>query len=647
MVSSGAGLGFAIANDFAGHGRLAWTTPASWVLVAVAVLLVDRLPQHRVTWVVVVMAVATTNPATVIGESLIEGSAPRRALEALGNLGWIGTVPMVPALLLLFPDGELPSPRWRRLAVAYSGALIGLVVLTLGLWLLPDLELAWGGLGAACALVVLGTGFASVAAVVRRRARATPDERGPYGMFVAVAVLIASMYALGLVLAAFGTKLDSGVRGDVITTGLFTGLPAALGYAVLAKGLYDIELRAGRAVAWGAATGVVAAAYLVVIGLVARAVGGDRQDVNASLVAALGAGIFLLPLRDRVQRRMDRLVFGDRGDPLAVVRALGAGLADTSVEDVPQRIARMVVEVLRVPWSAVDVVDGGAVVREAAVGVEPSPARELARVPLRYAGSDIGVLLASPRSGQARLGAADVRLLDDIAAQCGAALHAGRTMRELVTSRDHLVAVRDQERNRLRRELHDDLSPALAGIALALGTARRLAATVDGEADRLLAGASTAAQQASQRVQRLLADLRPLSLHDDVVALLHEHAGRLTRPGEMLVTVDVNGDAAALPDAVEVAVYRIAIEAMTNAARHSGGTRCTVLLTVGPTLRLLVEDDGRGLDHPSEAHDGNGIGLRSMGERAAEVGGHCEVLPRAGGGTAVLAEIPIVVGTST
>jgi signal transduction histidine kinase len=214
-----------------------------------------------------------------------------------------------------------------------------------------------------------------------------------------------------------------------------------------------------------------------------------------------------------------------------------------------------------------------------------------------------------------------------------------RLTADLQRSRERLVATREEERRRLRRDLHDGLGAQLAGLTVQAGLLRRLIPTDPAAADALAGELREELRAAIADIRRLVHGLRPPALDElGLAGALQRLAERSSGDGEGLrVDVEVDRSLPALPAAVEVAAYRIVQEALTNAVRHAGARRCRVRLGAdGDDLLVEVTDDGLGL--PEEPVPG--VGLSSMRERAAEMGGGCRVEPAPGGGTAVLARLP-------
>jgi signal transduction histidine kinase len=231
---------------------------------------------------------------------------------------------------------------------------------------------------------------------------------------------------------------------------------------------------------------------------------------------------------------------------------------------------------------------------------------------------------------------ADARVLDGLAPQAGVAVHAVQLTSELRRSRQRLVTAREEERRRLRRDLHDGLGPTLAAMRLQLEAGERLVGSDPDQAREMLHRLVAEAEAAIADIRRLVYELRPPALDElGLVGALREQASRL-EDGGFLTLVEAE-ELPPLPAAVEVAAFRIASEAMTNASRHACASRCAVTLGMNGNLELVVCDDGRGL--PDAATPG--VGIASMRERAAELGGSCVVERGASGGTTIRAQLPL------
>ena len=210
---------------------------------------------------------------------------------------------------------------------------------------------------------------------------------------------------------------------------------------------------------------------------------------------------------------------------------------------------------------------------------------------------------------------------------------------QLLQSRERLVTAREEERRRLRRRLHDGIGPTLAAMTIGLDVARDQISTDPDAARAGLLHLKEQTQGVLVDIRGLARELRPPALDDaGLVEALRQRAAELTADPASGVTVEivVDGTLPALPTAVEVAAYRIATEALLNAIHHGGARTCSVRLTLHGPLIVQVDDDGTGLDAAGRA----GVGINAMHERASELGGTLEIVPRDGGGTRVLATLP-------
>jgi signal transduction histidine kinase len=245
----------------------------------------------------------------------------------------------------------------------------------------------------------------------------------------------------------------------------------------------------------------------------------------------------------------------------------------------------------------------------------------------------------SPRAPGEGFSDADRTLLEDLARQAEVAVHAVRLTADLQSSRERLVATREEERRRLRRDLHDGLGAQLAGLNVQAGALRRLIPTDPDAAEEVVVELREELRSAIADIRRLVYDLRPPALDDlGLVEALRRLAERHSSEGEQLrVSVEAPEELPSLPAAVEVAVYRITQEALTNVAHHARARSCVVRLAVNDDLALEIVDNGVGIP----AQRGAGVGLSSMQERASELGGSCVVHSVPKGGTQVLVRLPL------
>ncbi len=613
------------------------------LLAMFGALIVARHRSNAVGWLFcsIALALALTNFGTEYGRHALRhpGSLPAgRWLAWVGSWATVGTAPLAgTVLLLLFPTGRLPSRRWRPV-LWFS--IASLVALTVSLMLTRESLVSVTSLDNPAGVLPKQVGMVggllipavvlSCASLVARYRAAAGDERQQLRWMAAAGVFFLVSVGVGLTYDA----VTGQARGWPMLIGA-AALVVAAGTAVMRHRLYDLDLVVNRSLVYGSLTAVVLAGSVGIVAGLGALIG---SRLGASLIATALVAVAVQPLRARLQRRVDRLMYGDRHDPYRALARLGERLGRAlDPAAVLPSIVESVSEGLRVPYAAIEL-DGRVVARHGrSRGGDP------VRLPLAYRGVALGQLVVAPRAASEPLSTADLRLLGDLARHAGVAVHAVRLTYDLRRSRERLVNAREEERRRLRRDLHDGLGPTLAGIALEIEAALALLERDPSEARTLLSGVKDEAQHAIADIRRIAHDLRPPSLDElGLVAALREHAARLgvTPPGgtHLDVAVEAPADLPVLPAAVEVAAYRIALEALTNVSRHARATRCVVELSLNGSLELEIRDDGCGL---APAVPG-GIGIISMRERAEELGGSLLVAAAASGpGTIVRASLPV------
>jgi len=415
-------------------------------------------------------------------------------------------------------------------------------------------------------------------------------------------------------------------------------VPLAFAVAILRYRLFDIDVLLNRTLVYGGLTTGVTALYVLVVGGLGQVLWARQPGSNLalSLLATGLVAVSFQPLRQRLQRAVNRLLYGERDEPYAVLSRLSQRLEATlAPEAVLPTLAETIAQALKLPYVAVALQGAGASEPQvvAAYGL---PAAQTLCWPLIYQSEPVGELRVAPRGPGETFTAAEQQLLADIAHQAGVAAHAVQLTADLQHSRERLVGALEDERRRLRRDLHDGLGPQLSSQTLTLAAARQLLHQQPAEADALLAEAITHAQAAVTDIRRVVYDLRPPALDDlGLAGALRAQAAEFGASG-VHFTVSTPERLPPLPAAVEVACYRIAQEALTNVVRHAQAQHCALSLALDGGLSLEVADDGRGLS-------GNraGVGLSSMRERAAELGGQCLITPGPAGGTRVLARLPL------
>ena len=417
-----------------------------------------------------------------------------------------------------------------------------------------------------------------------------------------------------------------------------SAMPFVVGIAVALRRhrLFDIERLANRSLVYASLVAVLVAGYAAAVAVL---VSGLRlSGTVAAAIAAAAAALALAPLRNAAQRTVNRLMYGDRDDPAGVLAGLGTRMQAVMLPgDVLPVVVETVAQSLRLPYVAIDLADGVGEFRLAAE--RGTPIGTVHTETLTHHGVAVGRLRVSDRGRDDPLEPVDLELIRSLAGEVGPAVQAVRLHEDLLRSRAEVVALREDERRRLRRDLHDGLGPALAAIGLKAGLAAR-EVPADSAARGLLREIDTEVKDSLGDIRRLVEALRPPAL--DELGLLGAVRSRATTlAGELAIEVSGSDPPDRLPAAIETAVYRIAVEAMTNAVRHAGGTHCLVSISVDDdAVELSVRDDGRGLDLDRTP----GIGLQSMQERAAELGGTLSVQSPAEGGTVVSARLPLNVG---
>jgi signal transduction histidine kinase len=657
-----AGFAFALRGQVQSHGLEGWlallleslAAAAALAYALIGALVASRHPRNPIGWIFSAVGMFaglssfTSNYRTF-------GELSDMALPGLDIARWLSLWAWMPVtilpltfLLLLFPDGRLPSPRWRL--VAWSAGLgLALYIVTTALHPRPPTEPVppvnpFGVPGAVPILEMLSLVtftllpigiFGALAGLVVRFRRSRGAEREQL-KWLAYA---GGMAILGLtVLSLLATMWpDDQVLSALIIGGVWVVLiiiVVAAGIAILRHRLYDIDLIINRTLVYGALSAGVVGLYVLLVG----ALGALFQSSGNLLIALVATGLAAIlaqPLRARLQRSVNRLMYGERDDPYTVLSRLSQQLKTTLVPTaVLPNIAEAVAQTLKLPYVALALQQGNRLEVAAAYGL---PAGEPVRLPLVYQAETLGQMLVAPRGPGESFTPSERRLLEEIAVQAGVAAHAVRLTADLQRSRERLVTAREEERRRLRRDLHDGLGPQLASLTLTLAAARELLRHDVDAADRLLQELSTHTQTAIADIRRVVYALRPPALDDlGLVLALREQATNYSQAG-LQITIATPDQLPPLPAAVEVAAYRIVQEALTNVVRHAQARSCAVCLTLGDALDVEIKDDGVGLPPGGRI----GVGLTSMRERTAELGGTYQIESMPGQGTCIHARLPL------
>ena len=550
--------------------------------------------------------------------------------------GWLLVAAVLPAVV---PYGRPLTRRWRApLLVAGAVLVVGLVDFAvapgqLAVFSKIDNPLALPAVSRVLApivawldLLVVGLLVLALASVAVRYRRADGVERrqvGWFGYSVVMAVVI---------LVALPQLVD--VPAGWVNLAVLL-IPAGLAVAALRYRLYDLDLLVNRTLVIALLLAGGAVSYVALVAWVGALFG--TSDGIVPFVAAFAVALAFHPARIRVQRAVDRLFHGRRGDPYAFLRDLDRALRDAeSPREALAQATRVIQHGLRLPGARVIVpTPDGTELRESSGTFEGN----VEPMALELHGEQVGVLEVVPRAGQSRLGHADHRVLAALAGPVASAAYAFRLSGDLADSHRRLLGAREEERRRLRRDLHDGLGPQLAGVVMGLDVVRSSLARGETTRAAELSGTVTdQARTAVEDVRRLVSGLRPPVLDDLGLVGALRSAGPASVGHGPVVTVTSEGELEPLPAAVEVAAYRIAQEAMTNAVRHSAATRIDVRLNAtAEGIDVTVSDDGIGIGDELVP----GVGLLSMRERAAELGGWCTI-SSATPGTRVHAHLPLV-----
>ncbi len=534
--------------------------------------------------------------------------------------GWLWVGPAFASLLCLpwLLQESRPNLARQRLVVA---GLITAVLLTVSRAVLQDPQLAaprnpWAlkaegahSLAYSMAIVLLVPalvlGIAAVSHLIRQAAMAPLRIRGAYQMIVvALGILIVAVFTIQLI-----PRERLGALFVVSIALLFVAqvlYPTAVLVLVLRSRLWGIDVTVSRVTTWAVLTGLTIAAYGTMLWAGGMLLPTHLQTVQIAAVAVLA--VALHPLRLHVQRAVDTVVYGPASDVTVLMAELGAHVGAGGGQHLIDAICTSLARGLnleRVQLIAPDLPP-----------VEPCPAGALT-LPLRYEHLDIGELLLTPRTGE-HLDLRTCRLLTDVAPLIAAAIHLIKLNEELASARAQIVAVRDEERRLVRRELHDGAVPAFAGLALGIAAARRRMSHDAPAAAMLLDQLEQEANQRALQARDLARTVLPPQLDaGDVAGALNHFVSRHSdMVPEVLLSV---GELPSLESGTLMTIYHVAVEAVTNARRHARSNRIRVDLSrhASGDVRLKISDDGCGFDVTTVQ---GGVGLVSMRERAESIG---------------------------
>ena len=599
------------------------------LFTALAVLMLVRLyPQrsklfYALTLIVIPVVVITS--FDVVADAFPRLNIPIQLVVIVGHL-------LLMSLFLVFPRSRF-EPRWTAVLPIFSTFF--------GLYPLFYVEQMALPISHPYFLLLL-----LVLAVIFYRYRRLFDESEKRQ--TRLAILGIFIFFIGVPIWSYTFEIAAPAPGQarlLTTVGGWTlcmittiALPSAIFAAILRDRLWDMAIILNRTLVYGVLSLGIVAVYALVVG----GLGSLFHAQGNLLLTLLATGLVALlfqPAREWLQKTINRLMFGERDDPYAVLSKLGRQLGETAVpnQTLPA-ITATITQTLKLPYAAIELAANEQ--RQPAASSGERGTAVLQEWPLRYQGEIVGWLQAAPRSPGEPFTAKEQQLLADIAAQAGAAAYSLRLTNALQKSREKLVLTREEERRRIRRDLHDELGPTLASQTFAIDAILDLLESNPTEAERLLRDLKAQNQATVSEIRRLVHELRPPALDElGLVGALEAHAAQLNKPHSLQIQIAATPEPLPpLSAAVEVAAYRIALEAMTNAARHAQAHNCAVHLQAEDThLTLTVGDDGRGL-----APNGRtGVGFHSMRERAEELGGRLSIESGKKEGMWVTAVLPL------
>jgi signal transduction histidine kinase len=635
----------------------------------VGALVASRQPRNAIGWIFLGTGLLWASSGLAAG--LATWAGPERIdLTWVRVMDWLGAWLFVPGiyspaafLLLLFPDGRLPSRRWRPVAWVGGLAVLG-TALTAALapGAMDDAVLlranpysvgspaVWDVVGLVSWILAIIGLLASAVALILRLRRSTGERRQQMKWLAYAGVAVVAIFTLTGV--GWAVVEDSRLMSDVVFPAfILLGLllvPVAAGTAILRHRLYDIDVVINKTVVYGLLAAFITALYVaIVVGI--GALVGSRGNLFLSIVATAVIALAFQPARERARRLANGLVYGKRATPYEVLAEFGERLAGSyATDDVLPRLARVVGQGVGASRATVWLHVGRVLNPAAAWGQAEVRPRSLPlerdAVPefpyedrafeVRHQGELLGALtvVMPPREPLTSTGE---KLLEDLAAQAGLLLRNARLIEELRASRQRLVTAQDEERRRLERNIHDGAQQQLVALAVNLKLARTLSVKDPHKAQEVLDRLQGEAQAAMEDLRDLARGIYPPLLADKGLAAALEAQAR-----KAIVPVSVDPDGVGrYPQEVEAGVYFCVLEALQNVAKYAEAGSVTVRLSQeNGNLVFTVTDDGRGFDPQATP---SGSGLQNMSDRLEALGGTVEIVSAPGEGTTVTGRVPV------
>ncbi|MEX2203161.1 MAG: histidine kinase [Actinomycetota bacterium] len=645
-------------------------------MALVGALIASRRPENAIGWLMIgftlMIAMAFVGEgAAIYSFETNPGAIPgARWLAWVGGWGWAaGIGPMITFLFLPFPDGHLPSRRWRPFGWAIGVLIVALVVLAA---VDPNLEMPGGasnplgieasgqGIEAAVGigfLLLVVFAVASVASLIARYRRSVGDEREQIKWLMFAGGLLAIWIALQTIGTGAGIPwLVDSFAATALSALAFLAIPLAVGIAMLRHRFYDVNLVIRKTVVVALLVAFISLVYIAIVVGLGAAFFSTSSGGPLPIIAAVVIALAFQPVRARANRLANRLILGERATPYEVLSAFSERLSGTyATEDLLPRMARILGEGTRAQRAEVWLRVGDSLRPAAAwpsgaestptaaplVDGEMPPLNGSRALPVRHEGELLGAISVTKPPSEP-LSHEEEQLLEHLAAQAGLVLrNAGLTeelrarLDELQASRQRIVAAQDQERRRLERDLHDGAQQQLVALAVKQRMAEMFVGKDPERAVALLSELQADTAAALDNLRDLARGIYPPLLADKgLPAALEAQASKAA-----VSTRVVPDGVGRYPQEAEAAVYFCCLEALQNVGKYAEASNVVVTLhDEGDALTFAVQDDGRGFD-PSSAPPGSG--MQNMKDRLAALGGTFEVRSSPGDGTTIQGRIPV------
>jgi signal transduction histidine kinase len=565
-------------------------------------------------------------------------------LEALGIFSLV-------AFLFVFPSGHF-TPRGTAAFLAVW------VLIQLPWYYFPDSPLNLFGANVNRHEMVIDAGLLSgVASQIYRFKRVSQlieqqqTKWVVYGLAIGYGTIGLLFIPSWIIDEPLGKDIGISLALNISSRICFVILPLSIAVAVLRFRLWDINPIINRTLVYGTLSASTMALYLLVVGFFSNYFQSSTANFVTAFLATGMIAILFQPLRERLQRGVNHLMYGERDDPAMVLARLSRRLdSSLATDSVLPTIVETVAQTLRLPYTAITLFtredNTGDTAGTRIVAEFGYPSSEFIHFPLTYQTNQVGELLLAPRAPGESLSPADIHLLGIIAQQAGVAAHGVQLTEELLRlnadlqqSRQRLVAAQAEERRRLRRDLHDGIGPTLASLSQRMDTAADLVASSPQASVEMLKELKGQVKGVLAEIRQLVYNLRPPVLDEfGLVSAIREHIAPYTGPNGLQITLNAPELMPSLSAALEVAAYRIALEAFTNVVQHAQASSCQIDISVEDNwLFLQISDDGKALS----SHTHSGVGFTSMRERANELGGELSIEENLAGGLCVCARLPL------